>query len=210
MFSNEDESSPIQNDPDTDYVVHSITAADEDIAYGLYTKLIGYENHYNLLQNRYKNLALTWLLSTFIAIGYLISGQEEGLPLNILLAIMILGFLASIGIFLLWFLDTGVYHKLIESIFHEILILEEKYPIVGKYHHNILKLHEAESDPQKFHGLYYSYSIFSLLIISTICLAAYLYQVNVFLLLIILGLLIIASVIFVIIHRKPVDFHKKK
>jgi len=103
-----------------------VLGSEESINYGLYSKLNSYEYHYNSIKVRYKLLSLTWLIAAFIGYGYLISGEEVGLPFSSFAGIAILSLLASVGIGLLCFLDIGIYHRFIEAIYNEHIRLEKK------------------------------------------------------------------------------------
>lgn len=160
------------------FSIDSLPVTESALFYSLYVELISYENHYNIIQNKYKGIATTWIITTFVGIGYVLSGYESGISMSIFLTLMFLTLISAAGIYLLWYLDSGIYFKLIESIFSEVMKLEEKYPILGSYHHNILKLHKMEHDPHTFHGTFYTSFIFFMLSISAICLNIYLYQIN--------------------------------
>lgn len=162
----------------TDFEIEEVKSDPESLAYGLYSALVSYEDHYNNLQNRYKSLAITWTLATFIGIGYLVSGYEKALHINILLIVLFLSVLAAQGIFLLWFLDAGTYESLIFSIWKEIYKLEETYPSLGRSHHLVKLLFKGVKKPRLFHGVFYAYFVFFLLITGIISLGVYLYSIN--------------------------------
>ena len=187
----------------TDYTIESIKGTSDSLAYGLYCKLNDYEYHYNLVQNKYKTLASTWFFSSFIGIGYLISGHEVGIPVNVLIGIIILCLLASEGIFLLWFLDTGVYHKLIGAIFAEHIKLEENHPFLGSAHKNMLKLqYQKKRHPIFSHGIYYSSFIIFLLIISALSACMYFYKIGENYLFLVMLLFSIAAALFIYINKR--------
>lgn len=183
---------------------------EESLAFALYNDLVQYENHYNILQNKYKGLATTWLIATFIGIGYILSGYEVGLSVNIFLALMLLCLLSSLGIFLLWFVDIGVYYKFIESIFLEALKLEKKYPVLGSSHQNILKLHEIAHDPVMFQGIFYSSFMIFLLSMAFLSLSIYLYQINLWFFIIVLFFMSIGWILFILIHSRVSHNPKNK
>jgi len=197
---------PFQNIPNSESSGNSNKKMQYDdensIAQAIYSDLILYENHYNVLQNKYKGLASTWIVATFIGIGYVLSGYEVGISINIFLTIMFLTMLSGAGIYLIWFLDAGVYYKFIESIFFEVIKLEDKYPFLGKSHHNIVKLHDYEIDPHTFHGVFYSSFILFLLTTSAICLSIYLYNISILYFSVVISLIVTGWIIFVILHKR--------
>ena len=176
----------------TDHEIDNINTDPESIAYGIFSILVSYEDHYNNIQNKYKGLTITWVIATFVSIGYLLSDYEKALNIDSLLIILFLTILASQGIFLLWFLDAGIYDKLIESIWKEIYKLEENFPIIGKSHHLVDLLHKYDQKKaQKFHGVFYATFIFFLLLIGLLSLGIYLYLIQKWLILITILIFII-------------------
>lgn len=204
---------PFQNvpehHPEKNSAFHSIKEDEKSIAFAIYSELIAYENHYNLLQNKYKGLASTWIVATFVGIGYVLSGYEVGFSLDIFLTIMFLTMLSGLGIYLIWFLDAGVYYKFIESIFIEVIKLEDKYPFLGKSHHNIIKLHDYEIDPHTFHGVFYTSFILFLLTTAGICLSIYLYKISIIYFSLVLFLLLVGWIIFIILHKRALLLNDK-
>jgi hypothetical protein len=209
MDFNESESFETDSDAETDYTPEAIHDTTKSLMYGIYTKLIAYENHYNNIQNKYKSLASTWMVATFIGIGYLLSGIEVSIPFNTYIAIMFLCLLSAEGILLLWFLDAGVYFRLIEAIFVETYFLEKKYPFLGEYHHNILKLHQEGTDPLRFQGFYYFSFIVFLLGIAIVCLNSYLFSFDKIYSYFTFLFLVVGFVFLSIFHKKPMLFRKK-
>lgn len=179
-----------------DHNIDRIYPNKKSIAYGLYFKLISYENHYNLIQTKYKALATTWMLAAFIGIGYLLGGKETGIPFNILISTMLICLLAAEGIILVWFLDAGVYYRLIEAIFAEAIKLETRFKFLGKNHQNLLRLHNSHRDPLKFMTMFYSSFVFFLLLIALISIALYVYSINILYLYVLAFFLFASSLIF--------------
>lgn len=182
---------------------------ERSMAYALYYMLIAYENHYNILQMRYKQLAITWALATFIGIGYLLSGLETTLPIDIKLAIMFLCLFAAEGIFLLWFLDINVYYKLIESIFSETIKFETKHDFIVKTHYNMKNLQKLESEPHKFHGLFYLVFIGFFLFTSFASLIFHLYYINTYIAIFSAIFLLCATCVFILANKKLVYFFSR-
>lgn len=144
----------------------------------IYQDILNYENHYNMIQNKYKALAATWVMAAFVGIGYLMRGYESKLSIDLYLIIAFLSLISALGIFLLWYLDSGVYYKLIEIIFEAGLELEKKNSYLGKFHENLLQLHVSQKEPRIFHGFYYSSFVFTFLLITGLSIISYLLEMD--------------------------------
>jgi len=202
MFTS-DNDDKIDRSLPSDFEIESLSSDPESLAYGIYSILVAYEDHYNNLQKKYKGLAITWILATFIGLGYLVSGYEKALQLNILLIVLFLSILAAQGIFLLWFLDAGTYESLIYSIWQEIYKLEKQYPSLGKSHHLVKKLFKGLKKPRLFHGVFYAYFVFFLLLIGMISLALYLFAINKWLIAIVVALFFLIIVLINKVAKGP-------
>lgn len=176
------------------------------ITYALYYVLIAYENHYNIIQMRYKQVAISWALATFIGIGYLLSGVEVTLPIDIKLAIMFLCLFAAEGIFLLWFLDINVYYKLIESIFSETIKFETKHDFIVKTHYNMQNLQKIQSEPHKFHGLFYLIFIGFFIFVAAASLIMYLFFIHPIIAICAAGFIFLGLLAFILANKKLVYF----
>ncbi|HSW85912.1 MAG TPA: hypothetical protein VLG49_00270 [Rhabdochlamydiaceae bacterium] len=93
----------------------------------IYFKLNQFERHFELITTKYKNIALTWLLATYAAVGFLLSNEAKGL-IDHLSAVSIICFIGLVGVSLIWHLDMNVYHRFWSALFIEEVIMEEKYP----------------------------------------------------------------------------------
>lgn len=168
-----------EDDAETDYIIDPISGKEASVAYGLYKKMNLYQYHYNSVKVKYKILAVTWFFASFLGISYIVLGKEVLLPFNELLAIALLGFFSSIGIFLLCFFDVTVYHRLGESIFAACANFEARYPDLGKSHNNMAKLLvRGRVSPVIFDGIFYCSLTFVLLLLADICLFFYLIGIN--------------------------------
>ncbi len=162
-------------DPDSDYIVDPITNEDESILYGIYSKIEAYRFYLNDVQFKYKKLASTWLFATFLGIGYILSGYEADIPLHPLLCISFVSIFSSIGLVLLWFLDVGIYQRIIDVLFGENLKLENKYNFLGNSTRFITELFDHVDEPCVHHENFYSLFLIVLLSIIGISLAKYFY-----------------------------------
>lgn len=209
MANDEFETSEVQNDAESDYIIDPVSGNLKSIAFGLFNKMIGYEHHYNTIQNRYKTLAATWMLMTFLGIGYFLSGFEVGIPFNSLIGVMILCLLSSTGIFLLWYLDSGIYHKLLEAVFMETFSLEKKFLFLGKSHENMMNLiYQGKKIPVFFHGLFYSSFIVFLIIIAMISVCIYLFGISKMYAVVVGFLFILSLLIFRVLHKKATQYYE--
>lgn len=175
---------PFESSDSSDLSPHLKSAAEllmdekSSIHVMLYQDILNYENHYNMIQNKYKALAATWVMAAFVAIGYLLSGYESQLSIDLYLIVLFLCLTAASGIFLLWYLDSGVYYKLIEIIFESGLKLEREDSNLSRFHLNLLQLHEFQKQPRVFHGFYYSSFVLTFLMISALSLVSYLLEMQ--------------------------------
>lgn len=161
------------SDPETDYHPYEIENCDDSLAYGLYCKLRSYSHHYHNVKLRLKLLSITWFLAAFIGMGYILSGQEAGLPVTSLVSIIILAFLGACGILLLSFLDIAVYHRLVEAILLSAIAYEQKYTFLTSALQSAGKLlltKKKKIGPVIYDGIFYAYLCFLLLLIGDIAL----------------------------------------
>ncbi|MFA6119330.1 MAG: VirB3 family type IV secretion system protein [Parachlamydiales bacterium] len=193
----------------SDFEIIEMSEDPETIAYGMYSALVSYEDHYNDLQTKYKALAITWVLATFVGIGYLVSGFEKDLHIDVLLVISFLSILSAQGVSLLWYLDAGIYESLIFSIWQEIYKLEKQYPSLGNSHHLVKKLFKGLTKPRLFHGVFYAYFVFFLLAIGATGISLYLYNINKWLLSLSIPLFFIIILILNRISSKPLCADKE-
>ncbi len=81
------------------------------------------ERHFNTLQSSYRALVSTWLLAALVGSGYVLSTELSlSIPRELILAGI--GLAASVGIYLLWFIDLLFYQELSSASFQEARILE--------------------------------------------------------------------------------------
>ena len=82
------------------------------------------ERHFDELESKYRALASTWVLATFVGIGFVLTRGELQLPFDRLVAVTAVGVAGSAGIVLLWVMDLLVYHQLLGVVFMQGLALE--------------------------------------------------------------------------------------
>src|SRR3712207_6263929 len=99
-----------------------------DKTWEIYAEIGAAERHFNQLEHQYRVLASTWLLGTFVAIGYVLIHlpvrQADWVTHHRDLVIAGIALSGALGIRLIWILDIRVYHQLLESCFLEGLKLE--------------------------------------------------------------------------------------
>ena len=102
-----------------------------DNIWEVYTEIGASERHFNHLEHQYRLLASTWLLATFVAMGYLLINMEvskdDWLTPHRDLVIGGIALLGAIGIRLIWILDVRVYHQLLDACFVEGMRLEHEH-----------------------------------------------------------------------------------
>ena len=114
----------------------NINETRKSIIYGLYSQLNPFANFFGHIEHHYKKVAFTWLVSSFVAIEYLFSYEATNMPINPILALVFVSFLAIFGIILIWFLDVMVYQTYFYSVILEEAKLEKKYKWLPKINFN--------------------------------------------------------------------------
>lgn len=133
----------------------------------LYNKLRSYLFHYNTVKLKYKTIALTWLGAVFIGIGYVLSGEGANMPLHESTIVLFICVISSIGEYLFWFLDIGIYHHEVDIIYIETLDLECALSKLSMAHNLMIDFTAIGNrfGPVIFDGLYYIPFILLLLVI---------------------------------------------
>ncbi len=150
-------------------IIDLVNGNPNSIAYGLDSIMRSYLNHYTIVKTRYKKLAFTWLIATFIGLSYFLRGAEKNIHLNQYIVITFLTFLPSFGISLLYFLDVGIYQKIREAIFKASLVFENEHSFLGSTSQNIVDLLiKGKSHPIIYEGLLYVAIISVLLFIGSL------------------------------------------
>ncbi len=85
------------------------------------------EHHFNNLCFKIRTLASTWLLATFTGVGFLLSKEIDS-RLDNEEVIVLLCWIGSLGIFVLWILDLQVYQRLLNAWFEAREPIEERNP----------------------------------------------------------------------------------
>jgi hypothetical protein len=100
---------------------------DFDRIWTIVAEMSVYERHFNDIQARHRVLASSWLLATFVGVGFLLSRPELQLPVDRGFAIAGVAAAGAAGLVLLWNLDLLVYHQLLQSCFSVGLDFEARH-----------------------------------------------------------------------------------
>lgn len=146
MIRNDDLDYEGQENPETEVIIDPIINTKHSIIYGLYSQLSILANFYSRIQNSYKSVASTWLVSTLIGVGYLFSQRESNLPISPYLILIFVFFVSMWGITLIWFLDIYVYQTDFYKVVIEEVKLEKKHKWLSSVNDNISKI---QSNPRK-------------------------------------------------------------
>lgn len=107
------------------------------LAYGAYTQIAESLQHYNRVQAIYRSFVSTWLIATFIGIGYSLSSFEINLPFHPLLTIAFICTASTMGISLVWYMDLIVCEQQIAASVFEGIELEKMHPWLPRFYNNI-------------------------------------------------------------------------
>lgn len=97
-----------------------------DNVWTMYTHIQEFENHFNKLQSDYRSLASKWLLAIFAAVGFVLTETINWI-LPDAIVITLIGLAGAVGIWRLWLIDLGVYHRLLSAAFTCGVSLEERH-----------------------------------------------------------------------------------
>jgi hypothetical protein len=112
--------------------------SEEDVlVYTRYTKVAYNLQIANRTQLTYKAVTLTWIIATYIGIGYSPSSFEVDLPFNSLLVDTAICLASLLVLLAIWYLDLVVEEKRIAKTVHHGLVLEEKYSYLPRTYHNV-------------------------------------------------------------------------
>jgi hypothetical protein len=115
--------------------------SEEDVlVYARYAKVAYNLQNSNRTQLTYKNAALTWIIATYIGIGYAASSYEVSLPFNSMLVIITICIASLLVLSGIWYLDLVVEEKKIAKSVHNGLAIEDKYSLLPQAYHNVTKM----------------------------------------------------------------------
>jgi hypothetical protein len=167
MFNEQHSSS--QKKSKFEYEIPFIHFSNKTFLFGMYTKLLDFENHFEVIATRYRNIALTWLLATYAGIGFLLSGETETLIIDHVVSVVLMSFIGMIGITLIGHLDINIYNRFWSALFIEEIIMEERYPFLPKTQKTTLLIDKKRNNLFS-HGWLYFTEIFLLIITAGVAL----------------------------------------
>lgn len=210
---------PSDSSDSSKFIVDPLNGSEKSINCGLYSKAFSYTKHYNTLKMKYKIALLGWVLATFVAFSYVLSGKEIGAPIDRMISIALVAIFSSRGVLLILLLDTEIYHRLLNSSFLANLEMEVKGISTSRIHKNMMKLlmpqlilkphkegkkslfftfktfwtfteeKRQRLDPVFYDGLFYCGSCFCLWVVAGIAISTYFYYHNYIMIAIICGIL---------------------
>lgn len=120
---------------------HNELSENDLLVYGAYAKVAYSLQRSNSAQLTYKNLAITWVIATYIGVGYSPSSNEITLPFSPLLAIPGICFASLLVLASIWYRDLIVEEKKIAVAVHQGIVLEKNYPdLLPQVYHSVLKM----------------------------------------------------------------------
>lgn len=144
----EDITSPHESSDSSRFIVDPINGSEKSINLGLYSKAFSYTKHYNTLKMKYKFVLIGWVLATFLAFSYVLSGKEIGAPIDKMISLALVAIFSSRGVLLILLLDAEIYHRLLNSSFSANLEMEMKGISKSKIHKNMMKALLPEAIPE--------------------------------------------------------------
>ncbi len=107
------------------------------LIYGAYTQIVESLQHYNRVQTIYRTYVSTWLMATFVGIGYVLTSMEVGLPFHPLVTTAFMCVASSMGVLLIWYMDLIVCEQQIAASVYEGIVLEQQHEWLPRFYHNI-------------------------------------------------------------------------
>lgn len=148
------------------------------LIYGAYSKVLNGARHHGNLQTSYRIVASSWLLATFIAIGFILS-TDNILPFDQMIAVALICALGITGLYLIWYEDTIVQDLLLDINVLEALRIETKHKSLPQIHHRFLNLYKR-TNAKYAKVIFYVGCTIILFFIITISLAVYFSKINQF------------------------------
>jgi len=144
----DEEITPSESSDGSKFIVDPLNGTERSINYGIYSKAFSYTKHYNIIKMKYKLVLLGWVLATFVAFSYILSGKEIGAPVDKMISIALVAIFSSRAVLLLLLLDTEIYHRLLNSSFSSCLEMEMNDIVKAKIHINMMKTLLPEAIPK--------------------------------------------------------------
>ena len=116
-----------ENEHDLGREVVSIYESKKTLIYALHVHINQFELHLDTITNKYKSIALLWLLASFVAIGFIFSTETKELQIDRLISASIISLFGMIGISSLWYIDMSTFQKFWGAFFIESVKMGNKY-----------------------------------------------------------------------------------
>ncbi len=137
------------------------------LIYGAYAKVAYSLQCSNLAQLTYKGASITWIIATYIGIGYSPSSDEIDLPFNPLFAVSGICLASLLVLCSLWYRDLIVEEKKIAVAVHQGLALEKTHPtLLPQVYHSVVKMNYLLGYVSKKSLFYIS---FATILLITVC-----------------------------------------
>ncbi|MBN4066784.1 hypothetical protein JYU14_01725 [Simkania negevensis] len=174
---------------------------EKKLLYKIYADLNKNEHYFDDRQFRYRTIASSWLIATLIAVGYILSRYEEGLPLSPLITAAVVCVFGVIGITVIWALDILLYHTLLSAIAVEEVSMEQKYPWLPQSRSRMSNW--LKSTPvTSITFFFYSVSLFALYAVISLLLSLWLIRYSSFWIYINLAIMVICFFLTILGIRK--------
>lgn len=115
---------------------------------GLYSLSFYLTKHYDALKTKLKRILATWILVTLVGFSYILSGKEVGIAVDKAFAAMFLAIFSSRIVLLMLYLESKIYHRLLNASFSTNLQMEKKGISSSHIHRNMMKSLLPEADPE--------------------------------------------------------------
>ena len=135
------------------------------------------EEHFLILQYKYRQYAIYWLMGTFAGVGFLMSKELSHGIFDTTLLISGVTIAGSIGLGLLWLLDIFLYQKMLDAVLIEALEMEKKNTFLPNVK-NKLYLIVNDVNPLIIQNSFYLVIILMCLSVSLVSLLLYQYKMG--------------------------------
>lgn len=116
---------------------------EELLIFGAYAEVAFSLQKSNRSQVIYKGLAITWIIATYIGVGYCPSSYEVNLPLDPFLLVASIGVVSFLVLGAICYRDLVIEEKKIASAVHEGIVLEERYlHLLPQVYHNVVEMND--------------------------------------------------------------------
>jgi hypothetical protein len=115
------------------------------LIFGVYSKLMISARQYNHLQAIFRNLSITWVVASLVAIGFLFSFEKTEFPFDPLIGSIFISIIGILALLFFWYEDSVIKEDYLNNLVYTALKLERKYSWLPRMHHNFLHLYKKNS-----------------------------------------------------------------